>query len=165
MKYNKEYVDNNPDLEFTTFWKPQEKNGFMSQWWRTKIIDNDGTIYNCAEQYMMAQKAILFKDREVYHLIMTERNPSEMKRYGRMIRDFDSNIWDKHKYDIVLAGNLYKFRQNQMLKKMLLETGNSILVEASPYDEVWGIKSQDISKWNGQNLLGFILMEVRDAIK
>jgi len=52
-----------------------------------------------------------------------------------------------------------------MLKKMLLETEDSILVEASPYDEVWGIKSQDISKWNGQNLLGFILMEVRDAIK
>ena len=53
----------------------------------------------------------------------------------------------------------------------LLSTGENILVEASPYDAVWGIRmsannenSRNPMKWQGQNLLGFALMEVRDEI-
>ena len=49
--------------------------------------------------------------------------------------------------------------------------GNKILVEASPYDGIWGIKmaetdkmAQNPLKWNGFNLLGFALMEVRDVL-
>ena len=49
---------------------------------------------------------------------------------------------------------------------------NGLLVEASPYDNIWGIRlsassseAQDPMKWRGQNLLGFALMEVRDELR
>ena len=52
-----------------------------------------------------------------------------------------------------------------------IQTGNKVLVEASPYDGIWGIKmaetdkmAQNPLKWNGFNLLGFALMEVRDVL-
>ena len=48
---------------------------------------------------------------------------------------------------------------------MLLDTDDDILVEASPYDGVWGIKSTDSRYWNGENLLGFAIMEVRDLLR
>ena len=58
------------------------------------------------------------------------------------------------------------------LKKFLLATGDSVLVEASSYDAIWGIKmvSNDENttnplKWRGSNLLGFALMEVRDELR
>lgn len=57
-----------------------------------------------------------------------------------------------------------------MLGRFLEHTGETVLVEASPFDGIWGIKmSEDNSdiytpeKWNGQNLLGFVLMDVRDS--
>ena len=53
-----------------------------------------------------------------------------------------------------------------------ISTGDSVLVEASPYDAIWGIRlaasspeAQDSMKWRGQNLLGFALMEVRDELR
>ena len=73
---------------------------------------------------------------------------------------------------IVLLGNWHKFSQNRELREFLLSTGDSVLVEASPYDAIWGIRlaasspeAQDPMKWRGQNLLGFALMEVRDELR
>ena len=74
--------------------------------------------------------------------------------------------------NIIINGNILKFSQNKELKKFLLETGDKILVEASPTDKIWGIgmdqKNPDIynpNNWKGLNLLGFSLMHVRDIIK
>ena len=72
----------------------------------------------------------------------------------------------------VLSGNWCKFSQNRDLREFLLSTGDCVLVEASPYDNIWGIRlsassseAQDPMKWRGQNLLGFALMEVRDELR
>ena len=80
-------------------------------------------------------------------------------------------MWNAHKKDIVVRGNTAKFGQNGHLKAFLLATGNRVLVEASPYDRVWGIglsaDSPDIDnprQWQGENHLGFALMEVRDLL-
>ena len=88
------------------------------------------------------------------------------------MRGFDQKVWDKFKYPIVLSGNWCKFSQNRDLREFLLSTGDSVLVEASPYDAIWGIRlpasspeAQDPMKWRGQNLLGFALMEVRDELR
>lgn len=71
-----------------------------------------------------------------------------------------------------MNGNWCKFSQNRDLREFLLSTGDSVLVEASPYDAIWGIRlsansleAQDPMKWRGQNLLGFALMEVRDELR
>ena len=88
-----------------------------------------------------------------------ERIEKEIKDLGRKVSNFDSEIWDENKEKIVFEGNLAKFTQNDRLKSLLMNTGDSILVEASPYDRIWGIglKSDDVSvnnpnNWLGQNL-------------
>ncbi|MEP2236791.1 MAG: NADAR family protein, partial [Maribacter sp.] len=86
--------------------------------------------------------------------------------------NFDADIWNRHKYDIVKKGNYLKFKQNEDLLTFLLSTNNRILVEASPHDNIWGIGMtandehiQNPDMWKGQNLLGYALMEVRDSLK
>lgn len=103
---------------------------------------------------------------------MNCREPKEIKALGRKVRGFDESVWNKVKYSIVLNGNFRKFTQNPKLREFLLSTGENILVEASPYDAIWGIRmsannenAQNPMKWKGQNLLGFALMEVRDEIR
>lgn len=68
------------------------------------------------------------------------------------------------------TGLIEKFSQNPDLKKALVRTGDAILVEASPFDKIWGIgiSAKDAQKnkpWEGENLLGKALMEVRDNIR
>ena len=62
--------------------------------------------------------------------------------------------------------------QRADLRKILLATEDRTLVEASPYDRIWGVglavedsRILDERKWRGQNLLGKALMEVRDYYK
>ena len=121
---------------------------------------------------MMTQKACLLEDEEIAKEIMNTSDPKLMKALGRRVRNFDSEVWDKVKYSIVLNGNYYKFTQNKAMMNFLLSTGDKILVEASPLDTIWGIglgkdneKAQNISTWRGKNLLGFALMEVREEIR
>lgn len=143
----------------------------FSQFYPCNFKDNHGIKYNCAEQYMMAKKAEYFKDYTIYKKIMLENSPNIIKKYGRQVKNFNTYDWGKVKYNIVKKGNMYKFSQNENLKKILLLTGNKILAEASKYDHIWGIglyeKDVDIkdkSKW-GKNLLGKALMKVRNTLK
>ena len=71
-----------------------------------------------------------------------------------------------------LKANKAKFSQNDELKEFLLSTGDAILVEASPYDRIWGIglypaqaAMGTVDQWRGLNLLGCALMEVRDWLR
>ena len=118
------------------------------------------------------QKALLFGDREVYDEIMAAESPDKYKKLGRKVRNFDSKVWDEKKYDIVVEGNKAKFSQNPVLMEFLLSTGDAILVEASPYDTIWGIgldietaKKGSVEDWKGENLLGCALMETRDWLQ
>lgn len=143
----------------------------FSQWYIAPF-EIDGKRYICAEQYMMYQKAMLFNNFEIAEKIMECEDPSKQKALGREIVGFDEDIWNKHKYQFVLKSNLAKFSQNQLLKEFLLSTGTKILVEASPYDKIWGIgigaNDENVanpSLWKGLNLLGIALMQVRDILK
>lgn len=143
----------------------------LSQWWKQGFRARSQTFLY-AEQYMMASKAQLFGDDEILKQILACDNPKQIKDFGRKVRGFDEAVWNKFKYAIVLLGNWHKFSQNHTLKAFLLSTGDKILVEASPYDNIWGIgltencaEAQDPMLWRGQNLLGFALMEVRDELR
>jgi hypothetical protein len=94
-----------------------------------------------------------------------------MKAYGRAVRNFENDTWDKECYNIVKRGNIAKFSQNPKLGEYLKSTKNRILVEASPQDRIWGIgmsqsnpDAENPVKWRGRNLLGFVLTEVRDEL-
>lgn len=146
-------------------------SGVFSQWYPSKFTIDDMT-YSHAEQYMMAEKARLFKDYETLELIMKSKSPREQKRFGRIVKGFDPEIWKQHRFNIVVKGNLAKFEQNPRFKKKLLETEDQILCEASPYDKIWGIglsikdpKVKNRKMWKGLNLLGEALMQVRSTLR
>lgn len=150
---------------FFLFW-----GGPFSQWCSSAFKVN-GIQYNCAEQYMMAEKARLFGDKRLLALIMASNDPSEQKSLGRQVADFDTKRWNKVARDIVYTGNYAKFTQNPDLKEFLLATQGTTIVEASPYDTIWGIgldeddpRAQDRSQWRGTNWLGEVIMRVRDTL-
>lgn len=163
-------------LDYLAFWGHRESKtsaitqSCLSQWWISEFkIDEVG--YCCMEQYMMAEKARLFKDNEIENQILICKEPNKIKALGRKVKNFNEKLWDKYKYFIVLNGNYAKFTQNKRLMNFLLATKSKILIEASPYDKIWGIGMSSTNeyianplKWNGQNLLGLALMEVRDEI-
>ena len=143
----------------------------FSQWWISSFM-HDGEPFCCMEQCMMLGKAKLFRDEQAKEQIRASRDPQKIKALGRGVQGFDSKLWDQAKYPLVLTGNYNKFVQNPRLRNFLLSTGDSILVEASPYDNIWGIglaaddpRAKDPRQWLGSNLLGFALMEVRDEIR
>lgn len=161
--------------DFIFFWGHHKTNGInkgcFSQWWPCNF-EVDGVKYIFAEQYMMAGKARLFNDQKTLQKILEATEPNTCKYLGRQVKNFDSKVWDENCCKIVIEGNLAKFSQDKYLKQQLLSTGDKILVEASPYDHIWGIEmSKDHpdcinpSKWRGTNFLGFCLMEVRDILK
>ena len=121
--------------------------------------------------FRMYHKAILFDDQEIADEIMLEPEPSKQKALGRGVRGFDAKRWDAEREKVVEEGNWWKFTQSKEgdLRKMLLETGNRLLVEASPYDKIWGVgysaatAAANRAGW-GQNLLGRALMRVRDRL-
>lgn len=168
-------VANSKEFEYLFFWGHHPKKEIckscFSQWWKdTFRVDIHN--YCCMEQYMMAEKARLFEDKEIRQQILNETEPKAIKELGRKIHHFNQDIWDKYKYSIVINGNYAKFIQNEELLNFLLSTGDKVLVEASPYDTIWGIGMQEADTqihnpwlWKGENLLGFALMEVRNELR
>lgn len=160
----------NNDDRFVFFWQIDQENGYLSQWYPSPF-EVDGIQYETAEQFMMAKKALLFEDYTIYADIMNEKDPKKCKDLGKLVRHFDAEKWDSCKSEIIYNGNLAKFLQNYELREKLLATGDKVLAEASPYDKIWGIglKASNLDatnpdKWNGQNLLGRALMEVRNTL-
>jgi ribA/ribD-fused uncharacterized protein len=119
----------------------------------------------------MYKKALLFKDIDVAEMIMEQSHPRKQKFLGRQVRGYDDAIWMANCQEIMVPGLVSKFEQDSYSLQCLLDTEDSIIVEASPYDKVWGIgmkkddpRATDPSKWEGKNLLGIVLMKARDII-
>jgi ribA/ribD-fused uncharacterized protein len=116
----------------------------------------------------MAGKARLFGDAEAEARVLADPDPGKAKGAGRTVRGFDEAAWIEHRFDIVVAGNRAKFGALKPLRNFLLATSGKVLVEASPYDTIWGVGLSERqpeavrpSQWRGLNLLGFALMDVR----
>jgi ribA/ribD-fused uncharacterized protein len=164
--------------DFTFFWGGASP---LSQWHRsvfqiiepwTRYEQRRRLQFTNAEQYMMAAKAAHFGDWTRYQRILSTTDPRAVKALGRQVNPFDSTAWSREARDYVRTGNLAKFGQNPELKAALLATGDTILVEASPYDCIWGIGLAEThpdarvpARWRGTNWLGEVLMEVRTALR
>ena len=142
----------------------------LSQWWMKPFVV-EGITYSCAEQYMMAEKARLFNDARIEEQIMRARDPYDMKKLGRSVRNFDERVWEKNRELIVRTASKAKFGQNPELLTFIIGTGDKILAEASPRDRIWGIgmgrndpDADNPMRWKGLNLLGFALTQTRDEL-
>ena len=142
----------------------------LSQWYEAPFgVENVG--YRSAEHYMMAAKAALFGDFRARDAVLASATPGEAKALGRRVAGFDEEVWAQDRTSIVVEANLAKFAQDERLRNFLLQTGDQVLVEASPVDAVWGIglaaddaDAANPARWPGLNLLGFALMEVRELL-
>lgn len=142
--------------------------GVFSQWY-VAPFEEAGITFPTAEHYMMYHKARLFGDTAIAQEVLRTSEPRKVKLLGRRVRNFNAAVWDQNKVDIVLRGNRLKFQQHPELARILRETGTAALVEATPYDKIWGIGSTDVAhpeRWpvDAQNLLGRILMRVREEL-
>lgn len=152
--------------KFTLFYP-----GVFSQWAPSRFTI-DGKDFDCAEQYMMYQKALLFGDfATAQKILKAESDPREVKRLGREVVGFREEIWNPMSWLIVREGSIGKYTQNRDLYLTLAETKGTTLVECSPTDNIWGIGrgikdplALNRNTWKGQNRLGEILTQVRNII-
>lgn len=181
MKYHLNWllnrINREPRVKYIFFWGHQpRKDGRISEscfsQWSSDSFEVEGIKYPSAEHYMMAEKARLFGDVDALLNILACQTPAEAKKLGRAVQHFVPEEWNAVCYDIVVRENLHKFSQNQLIKGFLLQTGDRVLVEASPLDTIWGIglsKDNPVVEnprnWRGKNMLGFALMEVRDQLR
>jgi ribA/ribD-fused uncharacterized protein len=129
-------------------------------------------ICNYSEKAIMVCKASLMNDLNNFNNIVNSSNPKITKAYGRCVKNFDNEKWlsivEFIAYDVLYQ----KFKSDDNISDILISTDNAILVEASPYDIIWGVgiginnaKIYDMSKWHGKNILGYALMNVRKQLK
>ena len=158
-------------LPIVGFWQPEGEYACFSNWYPAEF-DYARKHYTSIEQYMMYQKVIMFRQYDLADQIMQTDDPATCKKLGRTkFPEFDSAMWDKTRKTIVKRGVKAKFRQNADMLATLLGTGGALLAECSPYDDIWGIgigaddpEWRNTERWRGRNLLGRILMEVREEL-
>jgi ribA/ribD-fused uncharacterized protein len=155
-------IENN----LTLFW-----DGEFSNFHPCTITINK-LAFNCSEQLFMYFKAMHFNDIEVAALILEAKDPMTAKRLGRKVKNYDDSEWSKVRYSYMFTACYEKFAQNIDLKQKLLETSGTEMVEASPFDKIWGIgigeddpDAWNKNTWNGLNLLGLVLDEVRSQFQ
>lgn len=150
--------------KYVFFWGNQST---FSNWY-LESFQHAGVWYNCSEQFMMQQKALLFKDYEQAEIIMRSPSPRDQKALGRGVYGFDRETWMRECIDIMVPGLVSKFTQSPKALQEIINSGDRIIVEASPTDRIWGIGMkqndegvEDQSNWKGLNLLGTCLMKSR----
>lgn len=142
----------------------------FSNWHRCHFTYR-GFTFTSVEQFMMLAKAKLFADEKSARAIMATSDPAQQKAIGRKVAGFDQAAWEEKRESIVFVGCREKFAQNRALRSVLLASNPTILVEASPWDRIWGVGLKaddpgiaDPDRWRGLNLLGVTLMKVRDVL-
>ncbi|KDR37971.1 NADAR family protein [Caballeronia glathei] len=139
--------------------------------WHPCRFSYHGVDFSTVEQFMMFAKAKLFADEDAAAAILATRHPKGQKALGRKVVGFDLARWESKRESIVYVGCREKFVQNPGIRSLLLATAPTELVEASPYDLIWGVglgerdvRITDKTQWRGLNLLGKTLMKVRDNL-
>lgn len=132
----------------------------------------DGHSFKNSEQALMYAKASLFKCSYSISKTLKTPDPYKVKKIGRGVSNFDDRVWISRREQIMSDILFCKFSQDDYLKECLIATGDRLIIEASPYDKIWGIGMYETedgaanpSNWNGLNLLGKCLMNVRNKLK
>jgi ribA/ribD-fused uncharacterized protein len=121
-------------------------------------IQLKGKSWPTSEHYFQAQKFAGGPHEEAIRLEPSSARAAEM---GRDRSQLMRNDWESVKETLMREAVLAKFRQHPSAQKILLGTGSSRIVEHSATDRYWG----DGGDGSGKNMLGRILMEVREDLR
>lgn len=153
--------------KYVLFW-----GSIFSNFANTPYVSYDGINFFCTEQEFMYRKAMLFEDEETANRILKSKDPKEIKKLGRLVKNYDDVVWDAVRYEAMYSACRSKFTKNKEAKKALLSHPGKTFVEASPFDTIWGIglsevdcSATDPAQWRGKNLLGQILTRLRDELQ
>uniref|UniRef100_A0A7S4JXG7 NADAR domain-containing protein n=1 Tax=Odontella aurita TaxID=265563 RepID=A0A7S4JXG7_9STRA len=126
--------------------------------------------FTFAEQAIMACKASLFGDWASFDKILHCKDSWEAKGLGRGVKPWNQDLWDRTVCQITRDVIMAKAVGLPALQTALAGTGDAMIAEATRGDHVWGINLDPNhphlrfpGRWKGSNILGWALMEARDA--
>jgi N-glycosidase YbiA len=134
-----------PYYEFSNFY-PSE----------IKILDKE---YPTTEHYFQALK--FHPDEKLMEKVRLSKSPGVAAKHGRDRKNPLRKDWEEVKDEIMFTALRAKFTQHETLKKVLLETGDKIIIEHTKNDFYWA----DGGDGSGKNKLGILLMKLRDELK
>lgn len=138
------------------FYQTDKPYGCFSNFAAYPIII-DGKEWPTTEHYFQAQK---FKGTRHEEEIRGVSTPMQAARMGRQ-RDLPLRPdWEAAKDDIMRDAVRAKVYQHARIMSILLSTGDCNLVEHTTNDAYWA----DNGDGSGKNMLGVILMEVRNSL-
>lgn len=139
---------------------------------QTCTVVYKGLTFPTTEHAFMWEKARHFGDTQSCMEILNAKSPADAKAIGRRVKNFKPDVWDKVSEGYMYAVNFAKYEQNPVLAQYLLSTGSKTLTETNGKDKLWGIglyasddRVLDESKWQGENRLGKVLMDVRQLLQ
>ena len=139
------------------FYKVNEEYGCFSNF-SHHCFELDGKWWMTSEHYFQAQK---FYGTEYAEMIRLLDNPMKAAEMGRDRRLPLREDWEVVKNDVMRKAVYAKFSQNIDLRNILLNTNSEYIVENTSNDYYWGCGSNG----SGKNMLGIILMEIREQLK
>ncbi|HXI43680.1 MAG TPA: NADAR domain-containing protein, partial [Bryobacteraceae bacterium] len=112
-------------------------------------------------------QACRFPDRpEIQRLIIQQTSPMTAKMKSKPYRESTRGDWDAVRVNVMRWCLRVKLAENwSTFKDLLLATGDRSIVEESRKDDFWGAKKADDGTLVGRNVLGRLLMELRQEIK
>jgi len=121
-------------------------------------VELDGALWPTSEHYFQAQK---FAGTPHVEAVRRAASPMIAARMGRSRQRPLRDDWEQAKDDVMRRVVLAKFTQNAEIRAILLATGDEEIIENTTRDYYWGCGT----KGTGQNMLGRILMEVRERLR
>lgn len=130
---------------------------FLSNFYPAEVLakwNDDALMVPTVEHAFQAAKALNLKD---FVAVCAAKTPGMAKKMGRKV--VLRSAWDAVKLDVMMDLLRQKF-SDKVLKAMLLDTRDAELVEGNTWgDTFWGV-----SKGEGQNHLGKLLMKLRQEL-
>ena len=147
-----------PETDDIRFFRPSDRYGFLSNFYYSDFTV-DGKHYRSAEHYFQSKK--FAHDENQSELVRLAKTPYEALKMGRNRAIKIDPDWDKNRISVMKTAVFHKFLYSPQLRNHLLATYPRNIFEVNPNDYFWSLGL----KGNGRNMLGQILMEVRDEIK